>query len=320
MVRRHGPASVGAGRRGVRGQIFRHRSAYRTHRLRAAFPGLAQESAQHPRRRHHQRVRRRALHRLETERLARAVPAGGGREILPGGTSAILTASTPLHACGSLGYNTNLVRSDEAPKSFADLLDPKWGGKIVKAHPGYSGTIMTATYQIARELGWEYFERLARQKVMQVQSSVDPPKKLAAGERAVMADGNDFTLIQLKEQGQPVETVYPIEGSPLSYVPTRSEGGAKSECRAPVAELSAVSRGRPGAVRLRRAAVGRIPRSPPSRGGASLQDIKVMNDDPAAVRRGKPSRSRNAMSRSSRYDRPALIACGSWLPYLPERC
>ena len=34
---------------------------------------------------------------------------------------------------------------------------------------------------------------------MQVQSSTDPPKKLALGERAVMADGNDYNLIQLME-------------------------------------------------------------------------------------------------------------------------
>src|SRR5258708_6894362 len=47
-----------------------------------------------------------------------------------------------------IGYNTKLVSAAEAPKSYADLLDPKWSGKIVKAHPGYSGTIMTATYQI----------------------------------------------------------------------------------------------------------------------------------------------------------------------------
>src|SRR3954468_4577958 len=39
-----------------------------------------------------------------------------------------------------IAYNTNLVKAEDAPKSFADLLDPKWKGKIVKAHPGYSGT------------------------------------------------------------------------------------------------------------------------------------------------------------------------------------
>ena len=38
-----------------------------------------------------------------------------------------------------------MVKKDDAPKSFADLLDPKWAGKLVKAHPSYSGTIMNAT-------------------------------------------------------------------------------------------------------------------------------------------------------------------------------
>src|SRR6195256_4255032 len=87
-----------------------------------------------------------------------------------------------------IGYNTNLVKAADAPKSFADLLDPRWAGKIVKGHPGFSGTIMTATFQMVRELGWDYMEKLSKQRVMQVQSSTDPPKKLSLGERAVMAD------------------------------------------------------------------------------------------------------------------------------------
>jgi iron(III) transport system substrate-binding protein len=119
----------------------------------------------------------------------------------------------------AIGYNTNLVKPEDAPKSFADLLDPKWIGKIVKAHPGYSGTIMTATYQIVRELGWPYLEKLARQKIMQVQSASDPPKKLALGERAVMADGNEYNLFQIKEAGGPVEIVYPTEGTPMIVGP-----------------------------------------------------------------------------------------------------
>src|SRR6058998_1066726 len=120
----------------------------------------------------------------------------------------------------SIAYNTKLVKPEDAPKSFADLLDPKWAGKMVKGHPAYSGTIMTATFQLVRELGWDYLEKLSKQRVMQVQSSTDPPKKLALGERAVMADGNEYGVVLLKEAGQPVEPVYPTEGTPVISGPT----------------------------------------------------------------------------------------------------
>jgi iron(III) transport system substrate-binding protein len=119
-----------------------------------------------------------------------------------------------------IAYNTRLVTAEEAPKGFRDLLDPKWAGKIVKAHPGYSGTIMTATQQLSRDLGWDYFEKLSRQRVMQVQSAADPPKKLAAGERAVMADGTEYVVTTLKARGEPLEEVYAVEGTPLVTGPS----------------------------------------------------------------------------------------------------
>jgi len=111
------------------------------------------------------------------------------------------------------------VKPDEAPKSFADLLDSKWVGKIVKGHPGYSGAIMTATQPIARDLSWSYFEKLAKQKVMQVQSAGDPPRKLAFGERTVTVDASEYLVTLLKEKGEPVEFVYATEGTPLISAP-----------------------------------------------------------------------------------------------------
>src|SRR5882762_1168772 len=126
----------------------------------------------------------------------------------------------------AIGYNTNLVKREDAPKSYADLLDPKWQGKIVKGHPGYSGAILTATFVLVRDLGWSYFEKLAQQKVLQMQSAADPPKKILLGERAVMADGNDYNLVLLKDQGKPVEVVYATEGSPLIIVPSGIFQGA----------------------------------------------------------------------------------------------
>jgi len=124
-----------------------------------------------------------------------------------------------------VAYNTSLVKPEEAPTSFADLLDPKWAGKIVKAHPSYSGGIVTSTFQTVKAIGWGYFEKLAKQKVLQVQSSTEPPKKLALGERAISADGLEYVNIQLKESGAPIAIVYPKEGTP--FIPS-CEGIAKN--------------------------------------------------------------------------------------------
>ena len=113
-----------------------------------------------------------------------------------------------------MGYNTKLVKPEEAPKSYAELLDPKWKGKLVKAHPGYSGTIVTATMAMSKALGWDYFEKLGKQEVMQVQSAIDPPRKLGLGERSVMIDGAEASALQVQEQGGPITIIYPTEGTP----------------------------------------------------------------------------------------------------------
>ena len=115
----------------------------------------------------------------------------------------------------AIAYNTSLVKPEDAPKGFVDLLDPKYAGKMVKGHPGYSGTVMTATQQLVRELGWEYFEKLGKQRVLQVQSATEPPKKIEAGERAIAVDGSDYLFWMAKERGSPIEVVHAVEGTPL---------------------------------------------------------------------------------------------------------
>ena len=183
----------------------------------------------------------------------------------------------------SLGYNTDLVKPEDAPRSFVDLLHPKWMNRLVKAHPSYSGTIMTSTFQIARELGWEYFEKLAKQKVLQVQSAVDPPNKLALGERYVMADGNDFNLVQLKEAGRPVEVVYPLEGAPLIVCPNGVLKGAPNPNAARLLQSYILSREGQQLLCDFAAQHSANPDVTEKPGRRPLAQIKVMKDDPAAV-------------------------------------
>src|ERR1700726_561598 len=182
-----------------------------------------------------------------------------------------------------IAYNTDMVKAEDAPKSFADLLDPKWKGKIVKAHPGYSGTIMTATYQMQRDLGWSWFEQLAKQNVMQVQSAADPPKKLDLGERAIMADGNEYSILQLRETGHPVEPVYATEGSPMIIGPNGIFKGSPNPNAAKLFQSYCFSREAQQLIIDFGGLRSVHPQIQEKASRTPLKDIKTMKDDAAAV-------------------------------------
>jgi iron(III) transport system substrate-binding protein len=119
-----------------------------------------------------------------------------------------------------IAYNTKLVPAAEAPKGWKALLDPKWRGKMVTAHPGYSGVISTHVLALVQLYGWDYFKQLAQNKLMLVQSAVDPAGVVASGERQVAVDGGDYYYYQMKKKGNPIEVVYPKEGVPLVISPS----------------------------------------------------------------------------------------------------
>ena len=185
-----------------------------------------------------------------------------------------------------IAYNTNLVKKEEAPKSFMDLLDPKWAGKMVKAHPAYSGTIMNSTWQTAQVLGWEYFEKLAKQRIMQVQSATDSPKKIQLGERAIMVDGAGYFIIRFKEAGDPVEIVYPTEGTPVATSPSAIMKSAPNPNAAKLFQNWMHSReAQQFLVDWARqySPHGQTVEKP---GVRPLREVKLMKEDPAAVEKG----------------------------------
>jgi iron(III) transport system substrate-binding protein len=120
----------------------------------------------------------------------------------------------------AIAYNTKVIPAAEAPRTWKDLLDPKWKGKIVTAHPGYSGVIATHVLALVHLHGWDYFKQLAQNRLMLVQSAVDPSGVVASGERPIAANGGDYTFYQSRKKGNPIEIVYPKEGVPLVVSPT----------------------------------------------------------------------------------------------------
>jgi iron(III) transport system substrate-binding protein len=75
----------------------------------------------------------------------------------------------------ALGYNADLVPENDAPKTYEDLLDPKWKGKLVwsvdeDSLTGALGFIANVLYQEGDQKGMEYLRRLAKQDVVRLQS------------------------------------------------------------------------------------------------------------------------------------------------------
>jgi iron(III) transport system substrate-binding protein len=119
-----------------------------------------------------------------------------------------------------MSYNSKLLPSGEAPKTWKDLLDPKWKGKLVTAHPGYSGAVATYMLALVNLYGWDYFKQLAKNQLHLRQSVHDPAQVVASGERLVGANGADYFLYLQRKKGNPIGIVYPQDGAPLVVSPS----------------------------------------------------------------------------------------------------
>jgi iron(III) transport system substrate-binding protein len=98
-----------------------------------------------------------------------------------------------------------------------------------------------------------------------------------------MIDGNEYNLIQLKEKGQPVEVVYPTEGTPLITGPTGLFASAPNPNAARLFQIWLHSReGQQLLVDFAaQHSMHTQVREKPGR--RRLTDIKVMTADPADV-------------------------------------
>lgn len=73
------------------------------------------------------------------------------------------------------GINTNLVKPDDVPRTYQDLLGPKWSGKIawtaslgMAGPPGFIGAVLS---DMGQEPGMAYLRKLAAQKIINIRGT-----------------------------------------------------------------------------------------------------------------------------------------------------
>jgi len=118
---------------------------------------------------------------------------------------------TALRAISSvIAYNT---RSATTPSSWIDLLDPKYKGRINMADPRVAGDAIALYWALRKQLGVQYWQRMAQQNVIFLDGVVAMAEQLSSGEKLIGVNV-DYRIVQFRDElGAPLGMVYPKEGT-----------------------------------------------------------------------------------------------------------
>lgn len=121
----------------------------------------------------------------------------------------------PTHA-GFYGImvNTNLVPEAEEPKSWADLLDPRWKDKILSDDMRAQGGGLNMFSALYKSLGREFHDQMATQNPVFSRDIGNDERRVARGEFPLRIPQLYANMRQL--EGLPVKFIMPSEGAPYT--------------------------------------------------------------------------------------------------------
>ena len=121
-----------------------------------------------------------------------------------------------------LAFNTKLVPQDEAPRSYQDLLLPKWKGKMNMGSDEYAWYSVMLD-GMGKAKGLEYMKALAQQQLhIPGSSSIMRLQLMLAGESAITIAARGRRATEYKEKGAPIDyrlfDPYPAEPNALTLM------------------------------------------------------------------------------------------------------
>lgn len=119
-----------------------------------------------------------------------------------------------------IAYNKNLVAAKDLPRTWWDLVDPKWKGKVGMPNPLLSGTSFITVAGLARspKHGWTFFEKLRKNNVACEPGNGAVETKLLSGQLAVGMLLEENVLKGISE-GKPLGFIYPSDGPIVNPAP-----------------------------------------------------------------------------------------------------
>jgi iron(III) transport system substrate-binding protein len=182
-----------------------------------------------------------------------------------------------VHLIG-MPVRTDLVPENERPKTWSDLKDPKYKGKLVMPDPSFTAIQLTVVGMLSQKLGWDFYKALRKNDIMIVQGHQQVFKTMQQGERVIGAEGSDPRSFN-KGQELPNQTmIYPTEGVFTVCSPVAIIKNAKNPNAAKLFAQWMVSEVAQKIVADNAIHSSRIDIAPP-KGQPSLKDVKFIPID-----------------------------------------
>jgi iron(III) transport system substrate-binding protein len=124
-----------------------------------------------------------------------------------------------------LNLMTIYARSDKVspadqPKTWGDLTDAKYKGKLVMTDPSFTALQLTVVGMMSKNLGWGYYEKLRQNDTMIVQGNQQVSDNIKRGERLIAVGALDSYAADDRKAGHPIVTILPEDGTFVIPSPT----------------------------------------------------------------------------------------------------
>jgi iron(III) transport system substrate-binding protein len=145
-----------------------------------------------------------ALHR---EKILQPVRSPYFRELIPGAVPAHREWVATLLSVWVQAYNTNLIKKEDLPKSYKDLLDPKWKGKlgIEAKNQEWFATVVA---DMGGEPGLQFFRELVSRNGVSVrQGHTLLTNMVVSGEVPMALTVYNYMPESAKQKGAPIDWI-----------------------------------------------------------------------------------------------------------------
>ncbi len=188
----------------------------------------------------------------------------------------------------TLFVRTDKVAAADMPKTWSDLVDPKYKGKMVMSDPSFTALQLMQVATLSKKFGWDYYEKLRKNDTIIVQGNQQVTDMLKRGERLIAVGADDAYAEDARKEGHPIGSVYPTEGAFIIPSPTSVVKGSPNPNAAKLFAEFMLSE---EAQKLfpENGGYGARTDVPPPAGNPKLSDVKIIPIDYDQVEKDTPA-------------------------------